>query len=257
MNSWQMLATLWKGIPGVARDHWRMLLMLNLAAILLAVGLSFFDQSLLPALQLGEPSEAYELAGFLSEELNFDRLPLYVCLALWVIGTFQKRRDWKAIALTIIFAACFAGIGVNVFRGTLGRPRPSAEWADVVGTETQKPAWFLFGAPQIPAGAELTDAPPQGFYGPSSTIQFQSLPSGHCATSFAYSTAVCIVAPAYAIPATIAAGAVAWSRLERNRHWPSDVLIGSSFGITCGLLVGIAGRRMMRETKALPPEEFS
>ncbi|KAF0094137.1 MAG: glycerophosphatase [Puniceicoccaceae bacterium 5H] len=244
-----MIVTYWKSIPSVVRDHWRSLLVLNLAFIIPAVIVAFFEHDLLPWLRVGRPSEAYEWAGFIGRQGDFLYLPTWLCLIFWVFGTVFKRKSWKAGAVAVFLAAAIAGVNVNFFRLTLGRPRPSAQWEDIVGTQDEKGAWFLFGAPEMPEGADPGDPPPQRLYGPSSSYHLQSLPSGHSATSFGFSTAACVLAPAWAIPVTIAAGSVAWARMERNRHWPSDVLLGGSLGASWGLIIGIAGRRLIARQK--------
>jgi membrane-associated phospholipid phosphatase len=49
--------------------------------------------------------------------------------------------------------------------------------------------------------------------------------------------------------ATLYAFLVVWSRMELNRHFPSDVLVGSIIGIYCGVLVGAAGRNILRHSR--------
>jgi membrane-associated phospholipid phosphatase len=58
-----------------------------------------------------------------------------------------------------------------------------------------------------------------------------SMPSGHAAIAFAAATLVHREAgPAWGIPAYGVAGLTAWSRVEADRHFPSDVLVGAALG---------------------------
>ena len=58
-----------------------------------------------------------------------------------------------------------------------------------------------------------------------------SMPSGHAAISFAAATLIHREAgPAWGIPAYGVAGLAAWSRVESDRHFPSDVLVGAALG---------------------------
>lgn len=251
MKTWGLIVTFWKEIPRIARDHARLLVGFNLFCLMLAGVLFFFDREILTAIRQGPPSEAYHWAGFIGKFGDFAFIPTWLCLVFWLFGTFAKRPGWKVGAVAVLMAASIAGINVNLFRATLGRPRPSAQWEHAVGNPDKPGAWFLFGQPTMPEGANLNDPPTQRLYGPSSSNHFQSTPSGHCATSFAFSTAVCVLAPAYGIPATLGAGAVAWARMERNRHWPADVVLGSALGTSWGLILGIAGRRYLRRQREL------
>ena len=62
-----------------------------------------------------------------------------------------------------------------------------------------------------------------------------SFPSGHSASSFATATAVFLHNKKIGIPCLIAAGIIAFSRLYFYVHFPSDVLIGSLFGIAIAI----------------------
>jgi membrane-associated phospholipid phosphatase len=69
-----------------------------------------------------------------------------------------------------------------------------------------------------------------------------SMPSSHTATAFAYSTAAAIQHPVAAV-LLIPAGAVAWSRLQTRRHFPTDVIVGATVGLAAGAVTGVLVRR--------------
>ncbi len=83
-----------------------------------------------------------------------------------------------------------------------------------------------------------------------------SWPSGHTTEAFALATGVSD--ELHFLPATVtlysAAGLTAWSRLNDNRHWGSDVLMGALVGITSAKLMnghwrvfGISAPRFLLE----------
>jgi undecaprenyl-diphosphatase len=64
----------------------------------------------------------------------------------------------------------------------------------------------------------------------------QSIPSGHTAVAFSWAT---ILGDTYNIGWLTypAAGLVAWARVYKSAHWPSDVLIGGVIGTVCAKIL--------------------
>ena len=62
-----------------------------------------------------------------------------------------------------------------------------------------------------------------------------SFPSGHSAAAFAFATGVGHVWPLAAVPLSVQATAVAYSRVHAGVHYPSDVLVGALLGVALGL----------------------
>jgi membrane-associated phospholipid phosphatase len=67
-----------------------------------------------------------------------------------------------------------------------------------------------------------------------------AMPSGHTMTAFAIATAIFFAAPRQRRPQLmwlfILAAATGLSRIATGSHWPSDVFIGATLGMICGLL---------------------
>jgi len=60
-----------------------------------------------------------------------------------------------------------------------------------------------------------------------------SFPSGHAASAFAFASAMGQALPSIRVPALVAAGTVAYSRVHTGVHYPSDVVIGAVVGDLC------------------------
>ena len=77
-----------------------------------------------------------------------------------------------------------------------------------------------------------------------------SLPSSHAANAFAIAMVLARRFRRAAIPAWLAAGIVAYSRLYLDRHWFSDVVCALALGVASGLLAAWLLRRWRRTSEA-------
>lgn len=69
------------------------------------------------------------------------------------------------------------------------------------------------------------------FQGPSFTdYAWQSMPSGHTTTSFAFAFAVAFLVPGTLRPMLFLAAVIGFSRIAVNAHYPTDVLAGIALG---------------------------
>lgn len=196
------------------------ILIFVLCVAALTVAIFPHDASWLSSLISTENSSAEDAARFLSLWGDFQTGTLMVVVLLLLGGKFLKKIHWQRVAIACLLAAILAGLTTNVISFATGRPRPYMNIKD-------------------------------GFYGFEKDYTHHSFPSGHSTTAFATATTLSVAYPPIAIPALAAAGAVAWSRLSLNRHYPTDILVGSSIGILFGILLGTAARRIKDGAK--PP----
>lgn len=138
---------------------------------------------------------------------------------LWVTGKIAGNRTQQLIGLRSLEAVVVTGAVTGALKGLSGRARPDE-------------------APEMPrsfvAGRGIGDR-----------SEFQSFPSGHATTAFAFAAAVNAewarlaprrprwMAPTLWGVATLTAA----SRVYHNRHWMSDVIVGSAIGVVGGRAV--------------------
>lgn len=140
------------------------------------------------------------------------------------LGYFIARRlrsvRWQRILLSAMIASTLSGMAVNASRLTTGRTRPRA-------------------------------AAEQGWYGPRhdgrwliGEADFNSFPSGHTATAMGFAGVLLFAAPAWGVPALVAALAIVLSRILLGAHHPSDVVAASAISFAVAWLVWeFLGRR--------------
>ncbi len=90
------------------------------------------------------------------------------------------------------------------------------------------------------------------FIGPTLDGSHMSLPSGHATQAFAVASVAGEVyrdIPYVRVGAYALAGAVAWSRLNDDRHWTSDVILGGTIGTAIGR--AIVSRHERREPASI------
>ncbi len=210
--------------------------------ILLTILLLPRDADWQQTLPLPPTATVMAVARWVSHWGDFPTGILLSMFCLWLWGCWKKKAAWKNLACACLLASSLAGLSVNVLRIGLGRPRPSADYGDAVRRLQQEPKPFLAIGPVIPG--KLQD----GFYGWQKPAMFHSFPSGHSATAWAASTALFISHPATAVPALAFSLSVNWSRRQLNRHYTSDLVLGSGIGI----LVGVAFGRVLAVSHKIP-----
>lgn len=179
------------------------------AAALTATALAWpYDAALLARIQqAGAGSET--AAMWLSSIGRFENSSLVLAVALGIGALLGGGGRFRDAAVACLLAGIIGGLAVNVLRPTFGRARPHA------------------------------DAQP-GLYWLQLDSKYHSLPSGHATSNMASATAVAVVMPAVGVPAMAMAAAIGWSRLQLNRHYPTDVALGLLLGASVGLPIGAA-----------------
>lgn len=152
------------------------------------------------------------LAGQLSYWGDFVSFNLSLVIAFWIAGHLRRAAGLRRIAVALLLSSVVAGAVANVGRFTLGRARPNAN-------------------------------APDAFYGPRFEGEFHALPSAHTSTAFGVAIPLAIAMPQAGVPGLAVASGVAWSRLYRNQHRPTDIFCGIWLAALVGVPLGLAARR--------------
>lgn len=198
------------------RHRWPLLIS-GLAILVTAVlGINPHDQDLVNLIRGDRTRFLHKLSGEIGHWGDFLQYNLGLAGLIWLVGRFRKSRWMQRLAVVTLVASIFAGITCNLFRFTSGRPRPKAHTVD-------------------------------GFYGVPGAFRgwnYQSFPSGHTSTAFGTATPLLVNGGPGGIVAMAFSSSVAWARIYRNQHYPTDVLVGAWLGIVFGLATGLPLRRV-------------
>jgi membrane-associated phospholipid phosphatase len=161
-----------------------------------------FDKRLIDRVA-GTPSPVLDrVLPPLGEAANFSRLWLGISAVLAVTGPVSARRGVVRGLAAVAVASATANV---LAKGVSRRVRP--EVAD------------------LPAVRRVRRSPVT-----------TSFPSGHAASAAAFTTGVCLEAPAFAVPLGVLAAGVAASRVVTGAHYPSDVGAGVLLGAAVAVL---------------------
>jgi undecaprenyl-diphosphatase len=180
------------------------------------------DAALLASVQAAG-ADWHDFALALSEIGRFENSSLAFAVVAAAIALVARSTQWRDLAIACLVAGLVAGLAVNVLRPSFGRARPHAD---------------------VEAG----------FYWFELEAQLHSMPSGHVMSNSASAFALVPLAPPLLIPAAAYTAGMAWSRMQLDRHYPSDVLWGAILGATVGLAVGTSIRDRRRRAPSTSNE---
>lgn len=135
-----------------------------------------------------------------------------ISIALYIAGRYSNRDIIKDLGSRALTAVIASGALVHVLKAAFERPRPSHA-TEGMATLLNNPSLFDF------------------------TGRFNSMPSGHTVTAFAFAYVAARRFPKFAPLFYILAAFVAASRVHLGSHYPSDVVIGALVGIGIGWVV--------------------
>jgi len=164
-------------------------------------------------------------------------IPIFFVFLHWKIPKKVRTRIIVAAAL----ALSLGGVGNNIVKSFVDRPRPIAYFAS--------PSRSLAAEEPRPYAVHVLGDP----------LYDHSFPSGHANTAFTLATLMALIFGIRFWPLFLAAMGVAYSRVYIGAHFPSDVLAGAFMGsvITLAAWYGVArvARRKGRpiQTGPTPP----
>lgn len=172
---------------------------------------------------------------------DFGAWKIWLLLAVVLAALFGKFRLRSALVAAALAVGLSDGIGVNLLKHAVARPRPSQVepgvrmvalgaaphgFPRIAGLLTEPLVLFPHGAeaPEIPA--QLT----------GESVTGRSFPSGHAANNMAVATVLILFfgwRGAVYLPFALLIG---YARIYTGAHWPSDVLMGFLLGVIGGIL---------------------
>jgi len=163
------------------------------------------DAALLPHFRFADSPSASKFAKFMQTigETTGTTLVLYV--TMFAIGLWFKKKKLARVALAMMLAVVVSGVGLYMVRVSFGRARPC------VKENPGRFEWFEINS------------------------YYNSFPSAHCAEAWTLTTVLSAAYPPVAVPACAYAGTMMWARMQRNQHFPSDVVAGSLWGVMFSL----------------------
>ena len=191
-------------------------LFVTLYAALLAVGFVFVDREVSDFFYHIKNTDFVYVMKYVT---RLGEPTLYLAVAGIVYLVHRKSdRPYTRMARFFIAAVLLSGVIVNVFKGVIGRYRPS-EW---IKSQTYGFDNFSF--------LEYTA---------------NSFPSGHSTTAFAVGVSLALLFPKYRLWFLLAAAAVASTRVVLYQHYVTDVMAGALVG---GITAYTLYRKMILNT---------
>jgi len=173
-------------------------------------------------LRAGKDKQTREIARLIGDSGGLAQYNFLIVIGLWAVGRVRRSRFLQRLALLTFLSTFIAGAFCNVFRFSVGRPRPFTKESHLA------------------------------FKGPQGQPKFHGFPSGHTSTAFGTAIPLLIALPEVGVPATMFAGAMAWARVYNKQHYPTDVIVGAIIGILAGIASGWPMLKVRRRLKRGP-----
>lgn len=216
MALWADLVFVWQRFVKTLRAGW-MLWLGRVLTFMVLSGLVLFpnDLKLLEWVQSAEGLEGAErFFGFWGDFLQYS---VGVGILLAIAGALKRDKWLRRAAVAFILAGVLSGVTTRVFKMSAGRARPKIVQRD--------------------------NLPHITFRGPTTSGKYHGYFSGHSSAAVASAVAITVIFPRIGWVLLLFAGAVGWSRLYGNHHFPADVAHGAAWGALWGILVGMGVKR--------------
>ena len=172
------------------------------AFLIIVGGLSAVSQIDFPVIQFirATPVPLLEQFGHIGNRLGHGSTLVFLSGFALCAGYLWKRQKLVHVGVQSIIAHAIAGLVTQIIKHTVGRPRPRLAHQD---------HWEI---------------------GPSFQSGLDAFPSGHSSASFAVATVFARQYPRYAWILYLTATSVAFSRIIKGSHFPTDACAGAFLG---------------------------
>ena len=179
-----------------------------IASIVISVGLSALSQIDFPVIQFVRASHVSFLdnLGRIGNRLGHGSTLVIISVVFLLAGYTLKQHQLKQIGVQTLLAHGIAGLITQIIKHAIGRPRPRMAHQD---------HWQI---------------------GPSFQSGLDAFPSGHSAASFAVAAVIARHYPRLAYVVYGGAAFVAFSRIIKGSHFPSDACVGALLGYVIGFI---------------------
>ncbi len=198
------------------RGRWRYLGFLIVTLLVSWLFVHPYDRPIIDNMVANQDPSLDHLAKTLGHWGDFAQFNLLGFALLWIFGAVTRLRWFQRLAVVTFYSALFAGLNCNLFRFTQGRPRPYANVEDK-----------FYGLPGVFRGWD-----------------YHGFPSGHTSTAMGMGTPVFAAGGVYGLPVFAFGASVGWARLYRQKHYPTDVIVGGALGVIYGIATGWHLRRI-------------
>ena len=189
--------------------RWLSILACLLSSFILLGGLSGLSQIDFPIIQFlrATPNQFLQEIGRIGNQLGHGSTLIFLSATALLVGYLWKQRQLKEIGGQTLLAHGVAGLITQIIKHSLGRPRPRL---------AHQEHWQM---------------------GPSFQSGLDAFPSGHSSASFAVAAVLVRHFPRYAWVIYGSATFVAFSRIIKGSHFPSDACVGALLGYVIGYIL--------------------
>ena len=180
-----------------------------IASLVIAGGLSALLQIDFPVIQFIRATHVQflENIGRIGNRLGHGSTLVFIS-AVALLGGYVWKQQWlKQIGVQTLLAHGIAGLITQIIKHSIGRPRPRF---------AHQEHWLI---------------------GPSFQSGIDAFPSGHSSASFAVAAVFARHFPRYAWVIYGSAAFVAFSRIIKGSHFPSDACVGALLGYAVGYVL--------------------
>ncbi len=189
--------------------RWLSILACLLSSFILLGGLSGLSQIDFPIIQFirATPNQLLQEVGRIGNRLGHGSTLVLLSATALLVGYLWKQRQLKEIGGRTLLAHGVAGLITQIIKHSLGRPRPRF---------AHQEHWQM---------------------GPSFQSGLDAFPSGHSSASFAVAAVLVRHFPQFTWVIYGSAAFVAFSRIIKGSHFPSDACVGALIGYVIGYIL--------------------